>query len=172
MARAKWGPAIGSEEKWRFAAGDIVLVAERGSTPKCDINGDIIYDDDGHYYSISQPFTGVVVARMPNPPDRMFALVFEDGSPAPPDPKCKCYVVRVIPEPKIQAPNFFNWNLGLFFITKDKYVSQTNKEKRMAELGLWNNDSGVFDIKRLSELRNKVQEDDMKEKRGGHHDDR
>ncbi len=173
MARSKWGPAIGSEEKWRYAPGDIVKVEHGGLVPRCSLAGALEFDDQGRIaYTLSTDAVAVVVSRVPNPPDAMFDLVFEDGSPAPPDTKTKCYVVRVLPEQSIQPTGFFQGNLGLFFIVKDKKLGQTNKEKRMIELGIWNNDSGTFDSRRLGELRNRVHEDDMKEKGGAHGSDR
>lgn len=172
MARAKWGPAIGAEEKWRYGPGDIVKVDHGGIIPRCNVRGVPDLDDSGRFAaSLCGDATCVVVSRMSSPPDAMFAFVSADGSPAAPDAKCKCYVVRVLPELSIQPANFFPANLGLCFIVKEKSVNQTNKERRMIELGIWNNESGVFDSQRLRELRNRVHEDDMKEK-GVHSDDR
>ena len=173
MSRAKWGPSIKDAEKWAFGPGDIVACSYTRPQPRCSAKGEVELDDHGRCQSLlSQPFTGGVISRVASPPDVMFANVFADGTPAPPSPKVKCYVVRVLPDDSVQPPGFFNWNLGAHFLIRSDMISQTNKEKRISDLALWDHDLGIFATQRVSELRNKVHEDNMRERKGDYSDGR
>lgn len=173
MSRSKWGPSIKDAEKWAYGPGDIVKCSYTSPAPRCSASGEVALDEKGRCESLlGQNCTAVVVSRMSSPPDVMFRNVYGDGSPAPPDPKVKCYVVRVLPDASVQDPGFFQWNLGAYFIVREGLVSQSNKEKRISDLALWDHDLGIFASDRVSELRNKVHEDNMRERKGDHGDGR
>lgn len=169
MAKPRWGPSIAAASKWRYNVADIVCVARYGATPRCTPAGIIELDDTGRIaYSLGHNATCAVLSRMPAAPEKMLAFVDAEGRPSTPEPQCKCYVVRVIPDCDVQVAGFHGAALGACFIARETQLSQNSKEKRLAELGLWNHESGVFESKRIKDLRDRVHHDEMEGKGGGH----
>lgn len=163
--KGKFGPPIGAEVKWSYVPGDVVHVSHGSVMPMCAENGAIVFDGNGKISdALGSNAICAVVARVPNPPIEMFRMVTESGEAVDPEERPKCYLVLTLTEADIQPKDFFRSKIGKFFLVPEDRVGQTAKEKRIMELGLWNHETYTFDSRRIAEFRNRVHEDEMKNK--------